>query len=205
MHRTRPDVTGMLYDVVYGAHQMLKRLMSLQNKGLLNVGRRVVYATGGVMIVALTWLLGCPSQAALGAEALALWRPIRRLGGSSPPVDLKGWYRVAVPPTGKLSRQQWHVESDKEMLVCDGTAAMICCDRETSSLTRFFHVEFRLLVSRGEDRLQQRRLRPQFTDGSISLRPKSATPRAVTCSARLQLPAGGREFFSLERKSRTCG
>src|SRR4051812_32094158 len=34
-----------------------------------------------------------------------------------PPADLNGWYRVPVPPTGKLGRDQWHVDSDKKLLI----------------------------------------------------------------------------------------
>jgi hypothetical protein len=37
-----------------------------------------------------------------------------------PPASLKGWYRVAVPPNGKLGREQWHSDPDKKLLVCDG-------------------------------------------------------------------------------------
>ena len=32
-----------------------------------------------------------------------------------PPPDLKGWYRVPVPPTGKLGREQWHVDAEKKV------------------------------------------------------------------------------------------
>jgi hypothetical protein len=37
-----------------------------------------------------------------------------------PSADLKGWYRVPVPPTGKLGREQWHVDAEKKVLICDG-------------------------------------------------------------------------------------
>ena len=37
-----------------------------------------------------------------------------------PPGDLKGWSRVPVPPGGKLGRAQWHVDTDREVLTCDG-------------------------------------------------------------------------------------
>jgi len=37
-----------------------------------------------------------------------------------PPADLKGWYRVPVPPTGHLGREQWHVDAGKKRLICDG-------------------------------------------------------------------------------------
>ena len=37
-----------------------------------------------------------------------------------PPVELKGWYRVPVPPTGQLGREQWHVDAARKVLICDG-------------------------------------------------------------------------------------
>ena len=36
-----------------------------------------------------------------------------------PPADLKGWYRVPVPPIGQLGREQWHVDAEKKVLICD--------------------------------------------------------------------------------------
>lgn len=59
-----------------------------------------------------------------------------------PPADLKGWYRVAVPPTGKLGRDQWHLEAEKKILVCDGDGGhdMLLTDKEYGDA--IFHVEF---------------------------------------------------------------
>jgi hypothetical protein len=57
-----------------------------------------------------------------------------------PPIDLKGWFRVAIPSTGKLIRPQWHVE--KDTLVCDGDGGhdMLLLDRKLTNC--IFHVEF---------------------------------------------------------------
>ncbi len=56
-----------------------------------------------------------------------------------PPADLKGWFRVPIPATGKLIRQQWHVENGE--LVCDGDGGhdMLLLDRELHDC--IFHVE----------------------------------------------------------------
>src|ERR1043165_8367511 len=37
-----------------------------------------------------------------------------------PAPDLTGWLRVSVQPTIALGRQQWHVDTEKKMLICDG-------------------------------------------------------------------------------------
>src|ERR1017187_2128619 len=59
-----------------------------------------------------------------------------------PPADLKGWYRVPVPPPGKLGREQWHVDAEKKVLICDGDGGhdMLLFDREIGDAV--FHFEF---------------------------------------------------------------
>jgi hypothetical protein len=59
-----------------------------------------------------------------------------------PPADLKGWYRVPVPPTGQLGREQWHVDGEKKVLICDGDGGhdMLLFDKEIGDA--IFHFEF---------------------------------------------------------------
>ena len=59
-----------------------------------------------------------------------------------PPADLKGWYRVPVPPTGQLGREQWHVDTDRKVLICDGDGGhdMLLFDKEIGDA--IFHFEF---------------------------------------------------------------
>src|SRR5262249_986844 len=49
-----------------------------------------------------------------------------------PGPELKGWIRVPVPPTGKLGRAQWHVDTDAKVLTCDGDGGhdMLLFDKE---------------------------------------------------------------------------
>ncbi|MCH5372442.1 MAG: DUF1080 domain-containing protein, partial [Planctomycetes bacterium] len=60
-----------------------------------------------------------------------------------PPADLKGWNRVPVPPGGKLGRAQWHVDADRQVLICDGDGGhdMLLTDKEYGDAV--FHFEFR--------------------------------------------------------------
>jgi hypothetical protein len=60
----------------------------------------------------------------------------------TPGTDLKGWYRVPVPPTGQLGREQWHVDADRKVLVCDGDGGhdMLLLEKEMGDV--IFHVEF---------------------------------------------------------------
>jgi hypothetical protein len=67
-----------------------------------------------------------------------------------PPSDLKGWYRVPVPPTGQLGRAQWHVDTANRILVCDGDGGhdMLLFDREMGDAV--FHFEFRYTKIEGK-------------------------------------------------------
>jgi hypothetical protein len=60
-----------------------------------------------------------------------------------PPADLKGWHRVPVPPTGQLGREQWQVNTETKVLICDGDGGhdMLLFDKEIGDAV--FHVEFR--------------------------------------------------------------
>jgi hypothetical protein len=62
-----------------------------------------------------------------------------------PAPDLKGWTRVPIPPTNHLGRAQWHVDTARQVLVCDGDGGhdMLRMDRELGDAV--FHVEFRFV------------------------------------------------------------
>ena len=59
-----------------------------------------------------------------------------------PAPDLEGWIRVPVPPTAHLGREQWHVDPDKKLLICDGDGGhdMLLYDKEFTD--HIFHLEF---------------------------------------------------------------
>lgn len=67
-----------------------------------------------------------------------------------PAADLKGWYRVPVPPTGQLGREQWHVDSENKILICDGDGGhdMLLLDKEIGDA--IFHFEFRYTKTEGK-------------------------------------------------------
>ena len=67
-----------------------------------------------------------------------------------PPAGLKGWYRVPVPPGGELGREQWHVDVEKRILICDGDGGhdMLLFDQEIGDA--IFHLEFRYTKIEGK-------------------------------------------------------
>jgi len=67
-----------------------------------------------------------------------------------PPANLQGWYRVPVPPTGQLGREQWHLDDGKKLLICDGDGGhdMLLFDKEIGDA--IFHLEFRYTKIEGK-------------------------------------------------------
>jgi hypothetical protein len=78
-----------------------------------------------------------------GAETRSAWESDPRgWVDILPSSDLKGWYRVPVPPSGQLGREQWHLDREKKVLICDGDGGhdMLLFDKEIGDA--IFHLEF---------------------------------------------------------------
>lgn len=134
-----------------GAAPMFERCMSFARPATWNPGRRVALATAGLVLLAVTWPFGGPRQAALGAESPSAWETDPQgWVDLLPQADLQGWSRVAVPPSGELGRQQWHVDPDNKLLVCDGDGGhdMLLVEKEFGDA--IFHVEFRYVREEGK-------------------------------------------------------
>jgi hypothetical protein len=107
---------------------------------MLNKNRRILQAFTALFIAAAS-LSGVVS--ARGAETPSkLQSEPEGWVDILPPSDLKGWYRVPVPPTGQLGREQWHVDTAKRILICDGDGGhdMLLFDKGIGNAV--FHFEF---------------------------------------------------------------
>jgi hypothetical protein len=84
-----------------------------------------------------------------------------------PSADLKGWYRVPVPPTGQLGKQQWHVDTEKKLLICNGDGGhdMLLLDREIGDAV--FHFEFRYTKIEGKTGYNSGAYVRNSSDGAI--------------------------------------
>lgn len=84
-----------------------------------------------------------------------------------PSADLNGWSRVPVPPTGKLGRDQWHVDTQTKLLVCDGDGGhdMLLWDRELGDA--IFHFEFRYTKVEGKTGYNSGAYIRNSSDGAI--------------------------------------
>jgi Domain of Unknown Function (DUF1080) len=97
------------------------------------------------VVVSATMLLGARRLHAAGEDTPQWVSSALNANPSSwedvmPPADLKSWFRVPIPATGKLIRDQWHL--DNGQLICDGDGGhdMLLLDRKLSNC--IFHVEF---------------------------------------------------------------
>jgi hypothetical protein len=147
---------------------MLSRWMSSAKRTTWNLGRRVVFTTAGLTMLAFAWSFVCQHPTVFGAETpSALEADPQGWVDVLPPVDLKDWYRAAVPPTDKLGRPQWHVDAEKKLLICDGDGGhdMLMLEKEFGDI--IFHFEFRYVPVEGKSGYNSGAYVRNSRDGSI--------------------------------------
>ncbi len=117
-----------------------------------------------------------------------------------PSADLKGWYRVPVPPTGKLGRDQWHVEPDRKLLVCDGDGGhdMLLCDRELGDA--IFHFEFRYTRVEGKTGYNSGAYVRNSKDGGIWHQAQFGDAKDGFLFGETPGPDGAKKFFHLGKE-----
>ncbi len=105
---------------------------------MLNKLRNPLQVVAALLVMTASLL--CALQVRGAETRSALQRDPQGWVDILPPTDLKGCYRVPVPPTGQLGREQWHVE--KKLLICDGDGGhdMLLFDQEIGDA--IFHIEF---------------------------------------------------------------
>ena len=180
---------------------MLTRLMSSAERTVLSLGRRVVFATAGLLLLVLAWPLSGQSHVALGAESSsALETDPQGWVDLLPGLDLQGWYRVAVPPTGKLGRQQWHAEPDQKLLVCDGDGGhdMLLFEQEFGDAV--FHFEFRYVPVEGKSGYNSGAYIRNSRDGAIWHQAQIGDATGGYLFGETPTAGGTPKFFSLDRE-----
>ena len=117
-----------------------------------------------------------------------------------PPADLKGWYRVPVPPTGKLGREQWHVDAAQKILVCDGDGGhdMLLCDKEIGDAV--FHFEFRYTRIEGKTGYNSGAYVRNSNDGSIWHQAQFGDAKDGYLFGETLTADGKKKFFSLAKQ-----
>lgn len=133
------------------------------------------------------------SKSALEAEPQG-WRDI------IPAADLKGWYRVPVPPTGKLGREQWHVDTDSKVLICDGDGGhdMLLTDEEIGDA--IFHFEFRYTPVAGKTGYNSGAYVRNSKDGALWHQAQFGDARDGFLFGETITAGGQKRFFSLAKE-----
>ena len=179
---------------------MLDRLISRARRTTLNL-ERIAHAATSLVLLTVAWSLGSPGQAASGAESPgALQADPEGWVDVMPQADLKGWYRVAVPPSGKLGREQWHVDAEKNLLICDGDGGhdMLLLEREFGDAV--FHCEFRYVPVEGMAGYNSGVYVRNSRDGVIWHQAQFGDATGGYLFGETAIDGGGRKFFSLEKE-----
>lgn len=98
---------------------------------------------GSILLLAASCYGGTLLPAADSTETKSAWESDPEgWADIVPPADLNGWFRVPVPSYARLGRNQWHVDSDRKVLICDGDGGhdMLLFDKEIAN--GIFHLEF---------------------------------------------------------------
>jgi 3-keto-disaccharide hydrolase len=116
-----------------------------------------------------------------------------------PAADLKGWYRVPVPPSGKLGRQQWHVDLDQKTLICDGDGGhdMLLLDKEIGDV--IFHFEFKYTRVEGKSGYNSGAYVRNSQDGSIWHQAQFGDAKDGYLFGETLTPEGKKKFFNLAK------
>lgn len=117
-----------------------------------------------------------------------------------PTADLKGWSRVPVPPGGQLGRQQWHVDADKKLLICDGDGGhdMLLLDREIGDAV--FHFEFRYTKIEGKTGYNSGAYVRNSKDGAIWHQAQFGDASGGYLFGESPQPGGQKKFFTLNKQ-----
>jgi 3-keto-disaccharide hydrolase len=180
---------------------MPNRLPSSAKPTTSNSGHRIALTIAVLTMLALAWPFGSQSQAAREPDSpSALESVARGWVDILPPPDLKGWNRVAVPPTGKLGRQQWHVEPDQKLLVCDGDGGhdMLLLEKELGDAV--FHCEFRYVPVEGKTGYNSGVYIRNSRDGAIWHQAQIGDATGGYLFGETPIAGGGQKFFSLHKE-----
>ncbi len=117
-----------------------------------------------------------------------------------PSADLKGWYRVPVPPTGQLGREQWHVDTERKVLICDGDGGhdMLLFDKEIGDA--IFHVEFCYTLTPGKTGYNSGIYVRNSKDGAIWHQAQIGSGSGGYLFGETPGAGGQKKFFSLDKQ-----
>ncbi len=116
-----------------------------------------------------------------------------------PGADLQGWYRVPVPPGGKLGREQWHVDANNSaVLVCDGDGGhdMLLTKQEYGDA--IFHFECRYTKVEGKTGYNSGAYVRNSADGAIWHQAQFGDAKDGFLFGESPTADGKKKFFNLK-------
>lgn len=179
---------------------MIHQLMNVVRETVLFQGRRLPFAVPCLIALVLAWSVSCFGQSAVIAETRsALETDSRGWVNIMPSADLKGWYRVAVPASGKLGRAQWRVDTKRKMLICDGDGGhdMLLLDKEYGDA--IFHCEFRYVPVEGKNGYNSGIYIRNSQDGGIWHQAQIGDASGGFIFGETATGDGGKRFFNLDK------
>ena len=154
----------------------------------------------GLLAATVMWLALSSLRAAEGATGRsALETDPQGWVDILPTADLKGWYRVPVPPGGKLGREQWHVDASK-VLICDGDGGhdMLLTEKEYGDA--IFHFEFCYTKVEDKTGYNSGAYVRNSKDGAIWHQAQFGDAKDGFLFGQTPMPDGKKKFFSLAKQ-----
>jgi hypothetical protein len=117
-----------------------------------------------------------------------------------PSADLKDWHRVPVPPSGKLGREQWHVDLARKVLICDGDGGhdMLLYREEFGDA--IFHFEFCYTKVEGKTGYNSGAYVRNSADGAIWHQAQFGDAKDGFLFGETLTPEGAKKFFNLAKQ-----
>lgn len=165
---------------------------------MLNKLNQIRRASASALLLAAS--LGCGFQAAAAETPSKLQSDPNGWEDILPPTDLKGWYRVPVPPTGQLGREQWHVDTSRKVLICDGDGGhdMLLFNRGIGDAV--FHFEFCYTKVEGKKGYNSGAYVRNSKDGAIWHQAQFGDAKDGFLFGQTPGPNNSKKFFNLNKQ-----
>ncbi len=151
-------------------------------------------------LIALAILLAFSASALQGADNTvtksALQSDPQGWQDLLPAADLSGWYRVPVPPHGKLGREQWHVDAARNVLICDGDGGhdmLLTCQEYADAI---FHFECRYEKIEGRTGYNSGAYVRNSKDGALWHQAQFGDAQDGYLFGETRTADGGKKFFN---------
>ncbi len=159
---------------------------------------RFTGAISGLLLLAVA--LPLPQATAADETSSALQADPTGWTDIMPPAELSGWYRVPVPPGGHLGRAQWHVDTARNILICDGDGGhdMLLTEKEYGDV--IFHFEFCYTKIEGKTGYNSGAYVRNSQDGAIWHQAQFGDAKDGFLFGETPTADGKKKFFSLQKQ-----